>query len=272
MSALRQLQAAFIFIAALHVQSPSFAGNASMARTLAKAVEACERLLPRDPAEYWLPTIAETGDAICFRGIIDRSTDERLIKTFERTANKILIIDSPWGDIPPAVSMALYMKEHGINIGVYGACLSACANIIFLGAKYKYVADDTLIAWHPQLNAQTLLYKHKQDVIRDQLGYAAEAELELGRYSKAIPSASALGVPLPESLKANPEWEKKFSEQTSQHPSVFARSAWSYSPEILRSRFEIEDIVYMWYPRTPSDVETMKQKASKLGIDNIAFE
>ncbi|MBH9575368.1 hypothetical protein [Inhella proteolytica] len=57
-------------------------------------------------------------------------------------------ITSPGGELLPAIVLARWIREAGINVKVSGICASACANYIFPAGRQKFIAADALLVWH----------------------------------------------------------------------------------------------------------------------------
>lgn len=57
-------------------------------------------------------------------------------------------ITSPGGELLPAIVLARWIREAGVNVEVKGICASACANYIFPAGRRKLISADALLVWH----------------------------------------------------------------------------------------------------------------------------
>jgi hypothetical protein len=70
-------------------------------------------------------------------------------------APKTLYIDSGGGDVPSALRLANFVREHDVRLIVVGRCFSACAHYVFSGARRKEALPGSLIGIH----SKRLYYK-----------------------------------------------------------------------------------------------------------------
>jgi hypothetical protein len=59
-----------------------------------------------------------------------------------------LVITSPGGLVAPALDMAEALHARGLDVEVPEACLSSCANYVFLAGRQKLLGGPAAVGWH----------------------------------------------------------------------------------------------------------------------------
>lgn len=91
-----------------------------------------------------------TGMSIVISGRIDdRAADKFASLVKDRTpAIRRVVVSSAGGDGPAALRIAKLIRNMGMDVVVDGACVSACAQNLFLAGHRKFVKRGSVIAFH----------------------------------------------------------------------------------------------------------------------------
>jgi hypothetical protein len=113
---------------------------------LAAALLACAGLLHAQPVST--TQVERQGDAIVFRGRIDDAAATTFLQLLQDPGVRRLVITSPGGLVVPALDMAEALYARGLDVEVPEACLSSCANYVFLAGRQKLLGGPAAVGWH----------------------------------------------------------------------------------------------------------------------------
>ena len=60
----------------------------------------------------------------------------------------IVVAKSPGGGLRTTLDITRYLKHFDYSVVISGLCASACAQFLFIGARYKYVVGSGVVAIH----------------------------------------------------------------------------------------------------------------------------
>ena len=246
-----QLFSLFILVMSLYVGSPSrgAAGDDQAAQRLRSAVEECRMATAAEPERAI--QLFETQNALCFIGRFERGLGESLVYMLSNN-DKVLVVKSPGGSGMEAARVGLHLLDKKIDVAVFDMCFSACANWVFLGGRRKYVAEETLLAWHGAPRRREPSAREKVlDIawisiltyqLSDEFFYKARITKDLARSPNS----------------ANPDypaWRARVN-------STKTTYGWTWTRRSLEE-FGVNGIVGYWHP----DPATLRSLASARGID-----
>ena len=87
------------------------------------------------------------GDTIHINGSLTQATFEKFSAVLEPNIEE-LSIRSGGGDSLAASAIGRMVVTHDLEVIVNGACLSGCAHFIFLPARRRRFASDSLVVFH----------------------------------------------------------------------------------------------------------------------------
>jgi ATP-dependent protease ClpP protease subunit len=90
--------------------------------------------LPNSRTAYLQGRI-QAGDEIVFQRAITDQVDT-------------VVVNSGGGDVIPALKMAELIRARGLRVVVDGACVSSCANYLFVAGRNQEVRQDSVVLWH----------------------------------------------------------------------------------------------------------------------------
>jgi len=93
-------------------------------------------------------TVLREGDAVVFRGRIDREAAREFLRLSEDPAVLRLVIRSQGGLVDAALDMAEAVHDRGLDVEVDGTCLSSCANYVFPAGRRKLLSGPAAVGWH----------------------------------------------------------------------------------------------------------------------------
>lgn len=103
----------------------------------------------------------------------------------------VLVVDSLGGDTAEAIRLARYLRETDTDIYVNRVCLSACAQIVAMGARRLHFRSDSIFGMHDSQFATNLMIGGTDDVER-----LAEQSLEQHFYAEIGANPQILTVPV----------------------------------------------------------------------------
>lgn len=88
--------------------------------------------------------------AIHYVGSLTPEANEEFLASFDSAAvqPRLLLIDSPGGDVGAAMDLGEWMLEHRMDVEVSDVCLSSCANYVFLAGRAKRLRRHSVLMWH----------------------------------------------------------------------------------------------------------------------------
>ena len=95
-----------------------------------------------------VPFAIRVGRVMCLFGEITKNGAKEAIAILQTENINKIIVWSPGGDADAGLDLAFEIYKRDINLYVYMACNSACANYLFLAAKKKYVVGKSVVVWH----------------------------------------------------------------------------------------------------------------------------
>jgi hypothetical protein len=122
------------------------------------------RLTALSPEILKLQGRIERGDEDKFR---DALTDEV----------KVLIVNSGGGDVIPALAMAERIRARGLRVVVDGACVSSCADYLFVAGRRQVVLQDSVVLWHGGITRDAI--QAMRDALRDMMVQAKVPEADI---------------------------------------------------------------------------------------------
>src|SRR5690606_32143607 len=142
--------------------------------------------------------VQSSGDTLRLAGKIDVAMARSVTSAINGGSIKAIHIHSPGGESAAALEIAKLIQEHEIDIVIDGACISACAQYLFVAAKQRFLAPGSLVGFHNSVKSTHAL------AVR--LGNRAPTGFAEARHA-LVPAAEDLyrhrGVD--ESLLMNPE-------------------------------------------------------------------
>ena len=108
-------------------------------------------------AAHGQTTVRREGDAVVFRGSIDREGAREFLRLSADPAVLRLVIRSQGGLVDAALDMAEAVHDRGLDVEVDGACLSSCANYVFPAGRRKLLSGPGAVGWHG--NMAHVLYR-----------------------------------------------------------------------------------------------------------------
>jgi len=59
-----------------------------------------------------------------------------------------IVVNSGGGDVIPALKMAALIRARNLRVAVDGACVSSCADYLFIAARRQVVLTHSVVLWH----------------------------------------------------------------------------------------------------------------------------
>jgi hypothetical protein len=106
----------------------------------ARAIEYCRGAVKRPMA------LDLDKRVLCLDGDISSGKDFSLAGALR--ANGLLVVRSPGGEAPTAITLANMMRDRRATIVVYDYCFSACASFLLVASDEAFVMKDAIVAWH----------------------------------------------------------------------------------------------------------------------------
>lgn len=88
-----------------------------------------------------------TEKAICFTARTDSIALGRL-RSLNIKNGDVIVLGSNGGPVKTAITMGELLSNQEVTAIVSKKCVSACANFLFLAAKYKIILDDAFVGFH----------------------------------------------------------------------------------------------------------------------------
>jgi ATP-dependent protease ClpP protease subunit len=218
-------------------------------------------------ADSKLPTMQSTihyypdNKEIVVSGDITIGTLEDVKKLTSQYKFEIFTIDSPGGDSRSAIFLANLIKEKGMTLVVDGACMSACANYLFVAASKKRVLPGSVVAIHGSLATGTV---HFSSLTDEQLKLVRENTAQEQEFFKAnnidyslLASYDSFILKLE---KNNMIEVVKNGTGGANCPPI---RGWAPTKDELIS-WGVKGIGDFWYPETPADFELVSKKTNLL--------
>lgn len=178
--------------------STSFAQDREVDKKIASAqqmADSCEATL------HGRSDVIVSSTTVCLYGEIDNDLAKRFV-TINLKQVRNIVLSSTGGDVDSALKMANLILQNKINVIVWKACLSSCANYLFLAGYTKIVLPKSFVGWHggpsrspvsgldEQANKRRVDTLNRQDKffhdinVSDDLIYVARPGLEMNRRNR----------------------------------------------------------------------------------------
>jgi hypothetical protein len=260
----RSIVAALVLLGVLPIAGGAHALPVPIEATA--AAETCSKAAWPPRAAFARPS----ESVLCMRGEFTHAT-LRMVREIPRPdAIKSLVINSGGG----WTELAKLAERHRWLIVVQGACLSSCANYVFLARTDKVVLPQSVVAWHglPKEPSEFDPAEFDKEKARTQLGPEwadLDAQMVLSFLVHSKEFLAERGIP-PELCRSRPQaGHSKAYVARLQALGVSGRNPfWSYGRKALEERFNVRGILYMWEPRTPEEGTAL---ASKQYNANVFF-
>jgi hypothetical protein len=92
--------------------------------------------------------VGRVGDAVVFDGRIDARSAAKFVELAQEPGVTRLVITSNGGLVAPALDMGDAVHAHRLDVEVPDACLSSCANYVFLAGRRKVLGRPDAVGWH----------------------------------------------------------------------------------------------------------------------------
>lgn len=174
--------------------------------------------------------IVKVGNIICAYGSINKEFSQKF-SSIQVDNGMYVVFKSGGGDLLSSVDVGNHLLNKDITVVVSEFCLSGCANYAFLAAKRKVVLQNSFVAWHGGAVDPAL---STPDVIEIRI---KEREAEDKFFQK---------------VNINPKLIRDIPSGTDITKETKKNRLWSHAPKVLREKWKIPGIVYMWFP-VPSE-------------------
>lgn len=116
---------------------------------LAVAVPGCATTPDPSPQPETRVELDEEG-RISYMGSITSTANERAMDIFDRAeeAPETVFIVSGGGGIEAALDLGEWIHEHDLNVELGDACISSCANYVFVAGNVKKLRRGSMLVWH----------------------------------------------------------------------------------------------------------------------------
>jgi hypothetical protein len=143
--------------------------------------------------------VRRVGDQIFIDGVITPQVATDFARELD-SGVRTLVISSGGGLSPSAVQIAREVRAHGLRVVVSKACLSACAQFIFAGARERVVQPDSLVIFHNTRSSIARLGAAHRSLETEEFQKSAQADaaIEQGFYAE---------IGLPQSWLYQPQLE-----------------------------------------------------------------
>jgi hypothetical protein len=174
--------------------------------------------------------------------------DDRLVQEFLDHGVRTFIVNSQGGELYTGISIGLRLSQTDTRVIVRGVCFSACANYIFLAAKYKAIEPGSFLGFHATANSISDLEMTDQlqaarELFGGEYDQAVEAELTKLRQGRAderrIASNRRFRVELYEDLGRNEKIERALQ---SNYDSGSTALIWWPSADLLRKCCKVSGV------------------------------
>lgn len=181
---------------------------------------------------------------INFKNLLDEYTKE-------------IVLDSEGGLTSAALDIAELIQLKGLNVTVNGACISSCANYLFIAGKEKRVLINSIVAWHGGHHSQPFREGDSKEILKlrevlfrkEQLLYVrARTSLDLIIYSGIVSSGFLTG-----------EKKKHLSTAgTETLVDIADREFDCWAPnQLMLERLGVVNIKEFWYPKSREEAEAL---------------
>lgn len=164
----------------------------------------------------------------CFYGPISKASAAEFL-ALAAPDDALLVLRSGGGDVDSGLQMADYIADHRIHVVVWQACLSSCANYLFIAGATKIVLPGSLVGWHggpPRVPPSSLA-----DEAKDRLQRLLDHQRSF--FARIGVKEDLLYTPPPGSLVTRENRDTRF---------------WTWDAERLASEFGVRGIVFMGRP------------------------
>lgn len=178
---------------------------------------------------------------------------------------QLMYIDSPGGDVVPAIELGRYLRHKKTRLVVAGRCFSACANYLLAGAVAKDVLPGSIVAIHG-LRYQ---YFDKDQVTDFSAGDRAALDTLANKDGKVAPQIEAIlaqeqafyrdvGIRMSYHLTFRRYDEARQARRTTA-PDCPAYALWALSRTDLE-RMGVAGIRTFWAPNTQQEARAAVEK------------
>jgi hypothetical protein len=225
------------------------AGESRTAQRLRSAVVECRAAASAEPEH--VIQLLETKTAICYLGPFTFGVEEMVFSKL-RDNKKTFVVRSKGGSVIAAARVGLHILDKQIDVAVFDICFSACANYLFLAGRAKYVADETLLAWHGASRTDQLDAAEK---ILDSDGLLTMTRHYSGLFFRKVGIDRNLAAEPNTANPDYPDWQTRVN-------STRTNYGWTWTQDALKP-FGVRGIVKYWY----GDSAAMQRIAARHRID-----
>ena len=91
--------------------------------------------------------VERRGDSVYLQGEVNQPAADRLIGLMDENV-RALVVTSGGGDGLSAIRIGREVSRRRIEVVVNRACMSACAQFIFVAARQRYIQGQSLVVFH----------------------------------------------------------------------------------------------------------------------------
>ena len=130
--------------------------------------------------------IERKGNTLSYRGSLTEEGLAALRKTGNDSQVTALLIESTGGEIVVGMDFGNWVANRNLDVVVDHACLSSCANYVFVAGRSKQILPGAIVAWHGSAKQPGLL-EQLHDIVAQQIDSselpprARQRELERAR-------------------------------------------------------------------------------------------
>jgi len=130
--------------------------------------------------------IARDGTTVSYRGSLTEEGLAALRNTVSDSQVSALLIESTGGEIVVGMDFGNWVADRNLDVVVDRACLSSCANYVFVAGQSKQILPGAIVAWHGSAKQPGLL-EQLDEIVAEQIAaseltpHARQRELERAR-------------------------------------------------------------------------------------------
>ncbi len=130
--------------------------------------------------------IEREGNTVSYRGSLTEEGLAALRKMGNDVEVSALLIDSTGGEIVVGMDFGNWVADRNLDVVVDHACLSSCANYVFVAGHGKHILPGAIVAWHGSAKQPGLL-EQLDEIVAEQIAAselapnARQRELERAR-------------------------------------------------------------------------------------------
>lgn len=132
--------------------------------------------------------IERHGNTVSYRGSLTEEGLAALRNIGNDSEVTAVLVESTGGEIVVGMDFGLWVADRNLDVVVDRACLSSCANYVFVAGRSKQILPGAIVAWHGSAKQPGLLAQ-LDEIVAEQVAASGltpdERERELKRAQRA---------------------------------------------------------------------------------------